>query len=240
MFLLLLFSLLDRVPFLIVRRVQEEEDIANSTTSDLIQNDAYKRLQLVPLGIGFLLAFLFLLELLKSLFRWCCSFSTFLSEFLNGLTASSSAWADTRLKRAATRKVNKLLMNARRLHQPIELAPGVLRESSVGNVTSDETMRNFVLDKERTELVGGLGWTWYKIFDGTLFDTEGMWINTRLRIIQVAQVIVIFAVSVIMLRSVERIADQSEEARDDLGPNVPGWVRDFVPTRRKCPEEFCA
>jgi hypothetical protein len=191
-------------------------------------SEEFKFLKLIPVATGLLLTTLFLIELLRTLFRWYVAASKVWSYILNGLTASSSAWGDMRLKTSATHKINKLLMNAYRLHRPKELLAG----SATGNASHDQTMRNYVLDEERTEPVGGLSWTWSKMIDGTLFDTEGIWINTRLVIIQVAQIGLFCIISIFLLRSVEQIADTSEDARADLDENVPDWVRDLVPTKR--------
>lgn len=204
--------------------------------SEIIESDTYELFQYIPLAIGLLLAVFFFLGVLGTLFRRCCSSARLLPEMWDRLTASSSAWADTRLKRAATRKINRLLVNAHRLHKPNAFLVGSSLSSTAGNVQSDQTMHNYVLDEERTEVVGGVAWTWSKLLDGTLFDTEGIWLNTRLLIIQVAQVILILFVSVFMLGSVKPIADNAQESRDELGPGVPDWVRDLVPTKRKCPK----
>ena len=202
--------------------------------SEIIVSETYEIFQYIPLAIGLLLAVFFFFGVLGTLFRRCCSSPKFFPEMWDRLTASSSAWADTRLKRAATRKINNLLVNAHRLHRPNAFFVGSSLESAAGHVQGDQTMHNYVLDEERTEVVGGAAWTWSKLLDGTLFDTEGIWLNTRLLIIQVAQVILILFVSVFMLASVKPIADNAQESRDALDPSVPDWVRDLVPTKRKC------
>ena len=228
------------IPYLSTRAIQEslEEDeveINDRGVEEVLRSSVYQRLQSIPLVLGCLLVLLFFFVVLSTIVRWSISSSKVWSLLLNGITSSSSAWADTRLKRAATRKLNKLMMNARRLHQPNEVLAGLLSGVGVSaeSVSRDQTMRNYVLDEERTEPVGGLFWTWWKILNGSLFDTEGIWINTRLQIIQVAQIVAFFSISVVMLGSVRRIADRSEEARADLDENVPDWVRNLVPTRRK-------
>ena len=90
-------------------------------------------------------------------------------------------------------------------------------------------MERFVLEEDRTEKVGGFIWTWRRILNGTLYNTEGIWINTRLIIIQAAQLITFASLSLV---SVDEIAASSQKARDDLPDGLPQWVYDFVPTQR--------
>ena len=106
------------------------------------------------------------------------------------------------------------------------------RSKSVTASQSDEsTMRNFVLRGERFERCGGLFWTWHELLRGNLHSTEGIWYNTRLIIMQVAQVSIGILVSIIMLLSVPKIADEAEKAREDLDPDTPQWAIDLLPTR---------
>ena len=48
---------------------------------------------------------------------------------------------------------------------------------------------NFVLFGEREVASGGLIWTWRKMFDRSLFHTEGIWLHSRLIVGQAAQLI---------------------------------------------------
>ena len=49
---------------------------------------------------------------------------------------------------------------------------------------------NFVLFGEREVASGGLIWTWRKMFDRSLFHTEGIWLHSRLFVGQAAQFII--------------------------------------------------
>ena len=49
---------------------------------------------------------------------------------------------------------------------------------------------NFVLFGEREVACGGLFWTWRKMFDRSLFDTEGVWLHSRLFVGQASQLII--------------------------------------------------
>ena len=228
---LILFS---RSPFLIVGYVREEweeDPRGNEQTEKILESDAYQYIQYILLGVGVLLAALFILQIIFFAVRWTFARCLKQVEILKEFISTSSARGDARLKRAATRKVNNLLMNADRLHQPNEILSGLSPSDSTMIVSSDQTMRNYVLDEDRTEKVGGLIWTWWRILDGRLFDTEGIWINTRLIIIQASQLVLLVSVTLLMFLSIPAIAKRAEDARDDLG-SAPQWVYDLVPTER--------
>lgn len=157
-------------------------------------------------------------------------------EIVKVLFSSSSARGDTRLKRAATRKMNRMMTNADRLHRPMPIEGFTVDSSSMRNsatnLSRDLTMRNYVRDADRTEKVGGFFWTWWRILNGSLYDSEGIWISTRIIIIQVGQLAVLVTGSMLMLYSVEHFGNQAEAARNDLNPGDPQWAYDIVPTKR--------
>ena len=136
------------------------------------------------------------------------------------------------------RKANKMLDNAYELHRSVADDPDNMdqclsrRASRSFEPTRDSTMRNFVLRGERFEQCGGFLWTWTRILDGSLFSTEGVWINTRLIIMQVAQILVAIVLSALFFTSVEDIATKAEEERNQLDPYTPQWIVDFIPTRQ--------
>jgi len=130
--------------------------------------------------------------------------------------------------------MNRMMTNADRLHRPIE---GITGDSSslshsATNLSKDLTMRNYVRDADRTEKVGGFFWTWWRLLNGSLYDSEGIWISTRIIIIQVGQVAVLVTGSILMLYSVEYYGEQADAARKGLNPGDPQWAYDFVPTKR--------
>ena len=80
----------------------------------------------------------------------------------------------------------------------------------------EKTMRNFIVRGERKEEVGGIFWTWWKYFDGTLFDHEGLWIHTRLYVIQVAQVAIALFVTALFFIFGREAAIAADDWRDSL------------------------
>jgi hypothetical protein len=96
---------------------------------------------------------------------------------------------------------------------------------------TDETMRNYVLNSGQRETVGGFIWTWQKIFNGSLFADEGIWINSRLVVFQVCMVVTAIAFAYLLLWSVGEAAEAADTARATLDLNtVPVWVDDLIPT----------
>ena len=81
-------------------------------------------------------------------------------------------------------------------------------------------------------LSGGFFWTWKRILNGTLFTEEGLWINSRMLVFQVAMLIVGVAEFGVLLWSAETLAQRSDAAREDLSPLLPQWVVDLYPTGR--------
>eukprot|EP00978_Attheya_sp_CCMP212_P033486 scaffold135240_cov62-Attheya_sp.AAC.3 len=162
------------------------------------------------------------------------------SEFLSKWFTTSAIRGSARTKRAATRKINRLLENAHSLH-PEEISgtpSGLSKRSSLKPKSkgSEDTMLNFVLRGDMQEDSGGIAWTWRNIKSGALFDTEGVWIMSRLIIIQAAQFIALLVLSFLMFFVTEEAAASSDAARISLitdYDNLPDWVYDIVPTGKQ-------
>jgi hypothetical protein len=201
------------------------------TPEEIVQEDFYDLYQVLTLASGICLAFLFCLQIITSfcysqLFRIHANARGVLAYFLS----PSNVRGESKLKIAAVRKVNSMFRNASELHQ---LNPAdALISGSEYRTAANQAMRNFVLHGERSELSGSALWTWWRLLNGSLFHTEGIWINTRLITFQVAQFLIGTVFSIVLLVSVERIAGEAEEARAALTPDLPKWVIDIVPTRQ--------
>jgi hypothetical protein len=217
-----------------VRQVNEDEASMDSnsgrklkTTEEIVQEDFYYFFQVSTLAVGLSLAFLFCLKIItRQLSRISGKAYGVLALFLS----SSNVRGELRLKMAAVRKVNAMLRNARELHQLNHADAFILESDEHG--AADQAIRKFVLNGERSELSCSVFWTWRRLFNGSLFHTEGVWINTRLVTIQVAQLLIGTVFSIVMIVSVERIADEAEAGRAALTPDLPQWVQDIVPTRQ--------
>jgi hypothetical protein len=200
------------------------------TPEEIIQTTFFDSYRLFTLAVGLCLALLFCLQIIislchRQLYRISGKAHGVLARFLS----SSNVRGESRLKIAAVRKVDAMFRNACELHQ-LNHVDALISGSE--RTTADQAMRNFVLHGERSEWSGSPLWTWRRLLNGSLFHTEGIWINTRLVTIQVAQFLVATVFSIILLVSVERLAGEAEAARADLSPDLPQWVFDIVPTRQ--------
>lgn len=114
-------------------------------------------------------------------------------------------------------------------------SPRVLSTDNVVHSEEKDTMLNFVLREPDSEMCGGLLWTWRRIWNTELFADEGIWIMSRLYVIQAAQAFIALYLAFFFFAGIPFVADQAEEARDELEGilNLPKWVLDFVPTREQ-------
>jgi len=185
----------------------------------------YKRFQEITLGIGFLLALLFGLQAFLVLVGMCFkrladpSFTRNLFYPIRMLIGFDYWYDESRIHCAARRKVNKIITNAATLHllgdEATNAAKGREAKKALRG-TTDRTSRNFILYGERIEWAGGIFWTWWRIFDGSLFSDEGLWISTRLVVIQVAQGFVAFLFNLILIVATETGAQALDDYRQEL------------------------
>ena len=86
-------------------------------------------------------------------------------------------------------------------------------------------MLNYILRGEQFEDAGGIFWTWKRILSGQLFDTEGIWLPTRLIVFQGVQFVVSVVMIFIFFTVTKWAADEAEEAQANLDPDLPDWVK---------------
>lgn len=114
-------------------------------------------------------------------------------------------------------------------------------------VTKDQTKKNtgctnsptlnYILLGKDVVSTGGIIWTWKLLFSNELFETEGIWIPTRLIIIQCAQLIFLIVMGFVYLSLVPYFADIAQKANEEIQTNqyadfIPDWVFTIVPTER--------
>jgi hypothetical protein len=191
----------------------------------IVEGDAFAAGQAITLAICAVLVGLYVSNLLLS---WIRSIVSVQFRALRYFLSTSNVRGELCLKYAASRKMNKMIENARMLHRHRQRSSKI---NGDGQRTSQrDAFRSFLGQIDQYESCGGFFWTWQRILNGDLLCTEGVWINTRLIIMQVAQVVVgvFFAAAVLIF--VEAAADEAEEAIASLPADTPQWVVDLFPT----------
>jgi hypothetical protein len=225
-FVALIFALIITwIPYISVTAFERSiEPPYESGTPEYTVNDlTFHSFQWVTRFFGMLVSLLILIQLILALIG---QRSIRASEFLSTLFVTSHVRGTARSKKAATRKINTVLQNAHSL-QP-QKASG-----QTSAAMKEDVMANFVLRGEIYEDCGGLFWTWKRVFSGALFDEEGIWIMSRLIIIQTAQFLFFAVFTFALLLVIDQAAIMAEEARGELQPGNPPWVYDIVPTAQQ-------
>jgi hypothetical protein len=155
------------------------------------------------------------------------------ARIVQAFSQTSNLVGTARTKKAATRKVNLMLTNARQMHGTIESKDCVQITNSLRKSQSDTVFQNYTLFGEKYEESGSLVWTWKQMYSGHLFDAEGVWLPARLWIFQVGQAVVAVLVYVALFEFVESTVRAADEANEELTEGLPRWVYDIVPTGRE-------
>jgi hypothetical protein len=170
--------------------------------------------------------------------------------FISILWTTSDQIGSTRLKHAATRKINLVLNNARRMHGVIEEEEeeeekddkeddATTTEEDVGiskmlfDSQADPTFQNFLVHGEGLESKGSMFWTWKRLVSFELVDHDGIWIPARTWIFQFGQVVIALFVAFALFNFVAVTIVRADEANAALDPNLPQWVHDIVPTGKE-------
>lgn len=146
-------------------------------------------------------------------------------------STTSHLLGTARTKRAATRKINKLLSNARDLHgstEELAMSPG--STMSFHKSQSDTVFQNYTLNGEKYEDAGSLLWVWERIITGELFDNEGVWLPSRLIIFQFGQIAVALMTLFLLFFFVGKVSKAADDAQSNINEGLPSWFYEFVPT----------
>lgn len=89
----------------------------------------------------------------------------------------------------------------------------------------DPTMLNFALRGKQLEAAGGIMWTWRRLWSGNLFDTEGIWLPTRLLVFQAAQIAAGIVIIFVAFTITEWAGNEARTFQADLDPSLPDWAK---------------
>lgn len=227
--------LISSIPFGFVAYFQEQ---SKKEGEEWINDPLFKAVVYVDVLLGCSVAFVYFLFLFQSIAK------EFRSEHL---WVTSDERGSTRLKHAATRKINVIMKNARRMHEAIiEISSEREEEenrAAQDNVTeedalfenlrdsqSDPSFQNFLLHGEDRVTCGNIFWTWKRIISGEMFDHDGIWFPARLWIFQFGQIVIAVIVIFALIQFMDAAKKAADEAQDGLGEGLPDWVYQIVPT----------
>mmetsp|Transcript_18286 Transcript_18286/g.33150 ORF Transcript_18286/g.33150 Transcript_18286/m.33150 type:complete len:1010 (-) Transcript_18286:165-3194(-) len=130
---------------------------------------------------------------------------------------SGGVKAEARIKRAAAYKMNRLIRNALQIHDS-----SLYNSNNKGrDDTNDETsfgsaLVNFsVRGSGELEDVGGFVWTWKKIFNGTLFSQDGVWLSGRVLAANFAQLSITAFILTFGISLTQTVVDEWENTVND-------------------------
>ena len=156
------------------------------------------------------------------------------ARWIDRLLTPGLAKMECKTKRAAAFKTNNMVRNALEMHIPIHGA------QSSGAVMSSygRALLNFRTQEDVYERVGGFMWAWRKIFNGTIFTEEGIWLHSRLLIANFSQFfIATFMVSYLITFFYGQVfkdceADPNDDALcpGEAPPTPPTWTPTTTPS----------
>lgn len=158
------------------------------------------------------------------------------NKIVSRILSGSGQQDEFTMKQAAIFKMNRMICNAYSLHQESEETlkkkelVASLRDSEEGEEKSSSqqiALANFTKMSEETEEVGGFVWAYKGIITGTLQESEGIWLHSRLLAGNMAQFLFVF---IVLGYSVYFLVDLI----DSLYPEV-----DFSPCRSTFEYESC-
>jgi hypothetical protein len=152
------------------------------------------------------------------------------------LAQSSDERGSAILKRAGTRKVNKMLLNARRMHGDIDGGSSNLERSLTTSkkldltAKADPVFQTYVLYGEEKVPCGSWVWVYSRLFSKELFEVEGIWFPNRLWTFQVMQCVVLGLIIILIPIFITTAAKNADEANAELPEGLPSWIYELVPT----------
>ena len=203
------------LPFLLlssyVRDIPHSPDGVLTDTEKLLSQPYFKLLSIIFFVFGTLLAAKTVLMIPAGLIPTSAVKN---SSFLSYLFVPSSTRSASFTKQAATKKINKMIDQARTMHFKKQLGRPI------------SPLDQFMLCGMSTEDCGGLLWTWKEIISGRLVNTHGIWLQSSLLVGQEGQIIVLIFGLVLAVWGAMRIAEELAQQRRDLESDPPSYLRD--------------
>jgi hypothetical protein len=247
------YQIFPRIPFGVMLHVKESD---NGNLYPPVENrlsDVYYYASVaVATFLGCGLALNYFAHFLLALGKHCNMIEKLDFKGILGMFSTTSNVVGTaRTKRAAARKVNVMLTNARKMHGKASAksaVPGSEEDYHVGGskrsssakslrkARNDAVFQNFTLRGEEKVDAGSLVWSWKKILSRELYEVEGIWLPSRLITFQVAQVAIGLFFAYATFAVVRTAADAADAATEEIensrfaGRFYPAWVIEMIPT----------
>lgn len=113
--------------------------------------------------------------------------------YLQAILTSAGDRMETSSGKAASHRMKKMLNNALELgdtaSQSSESRRGSEGESK--DISGSNAIERFIILPKQTEKVGGIIWTWKRLFDGSIFAEHGIFPSCRLLMCNFAQLVVV-------------------------------------------------
>jgi hypothetical protein len=135
--------------------------------------------------------------------------------WLSPLLASQTVSSESAIKKAASLKVNKMMQNATAIHQLDD--SGSSQKKRMVETSYGRALLNFDKNAEVYERAGGLWWTWTRMWNGTLYSEEGIFLNSQVMAGNTAQIIVCLLIFVAGVAAI-RLEERDEDVANDFYP----------------------
>lgn len=174
----------------------DEDYLTTMNTTEKVSyetsEDVYGASYGVSFALGCVLLLLLLIDLLVKVFPTTARFGR--NSFAAILFTAGGYRAESYHKQAASWKVDKMVNNALIMHSDSSAANSSSKPVITSGLTESahvKALLKYQLQESETEVVGGVFWAWGKIFNGTLFFEEGVWIHSRILACNMAQLLVV-------------------------------------------------
>jgi len=134
---------------------------------------------------------------------------------------SSNLRGEVQSKNASALKTLSLVHNALALHDVGVLSPEsrsmietTKHRTPSARTSADFAMWSFGVNDQETKTVGGLSWSWKRLYSGELMREDGIWLPSRLIVAQVQQVNVLILGCFLLPRLINYFVDQVKSLTD--------------------------
>lgn len=135
-------------------------------------------------------------------------------------------------KRAARNKISLMVENALLYHVPLMSAGGSALNSKRSGMNENAALLNFQMTGVKTENSGGIVWAWKRVFNGSIFVDEGVWLHSRLVSSTITQLFVcVFLVvfwAIVLLEVVQRSSTEEESTTQSDNSTMPPVLEELL------------